>query len=59
LNILVLNGSQQLLDRILPLFLFSSPTSPHVSCTAAAAAMITMEKKGGAAYALLPFFSTQ
>ena len=37
-------------------FFFPSPSSPHVSCTAAAAAMKTMEKKGRATYALLPFF---
>ena len=51
---------QQLLDRNQAIhflfFSFSSPSSPHVSCTAAAAAMRTMEKKGRAAYALLPFF---
>ena len=42
-------------------FWFSSPSSPHVSCTAAAAAMRTMEKKGRAAYvyhssSLFPYF---
>jgi len=43
-------GVRSFLTEYFLFFLFSSPTSPHVSCTAAAAAMITMEKKGGAAY---------
>ena len=50
---------QQLLDRNQAIhflfFSFSSPSSPHVSCTAAAAAIRTMEKGKSA----LPFFSRQ
>ena len=60
LNILVLNGSHHVAaatwresKNFFPLFSFSSPSSLHVSCTAAAAALRTMEKKGRV---IFPFF---
>ena len=52
---------KQQVDRnnrnISSLFHFSYPSSPQLICTAAAAAMRTMEKKGRA-YAALSFFKT-
>ena len=63
LNILVLNGSHHVAaatwresKNFFPLFSFSSPSSLHVSCTAAATGMRTMEKREEEHMILFPFY---